>query len=103
MTKDKPSFTELVSRVETSLTAVEHAKTDVARAEAELDSERGELRKREVELTNARDALYAAYPELLPAAPVAQTPIESEAFEPVEVDDPDDVPGFGAIEFRERD
>ena len=90
---------EVTKRVATELANVRLWEETVASARDTLRRDETSLANARRDLAKAKAELYDAFPELLPDVPVVDTgdwqpPGDGSGFQPVEVDDPDDVPDF---------
>lgn len=97
------TFSAMAAVVDEALQEYRDRDGEVKRLEAELADARRDREAARDALAVARDSLFDAHPELAPSrapepVPMPDVPWQPPggglSFEPVEVDDPDDVPDF---------
>lgn len=94
------TFSALAKDVEDALQEYRDCESRLKKIQEEMVIAKLDLEKAQAELDVARDAMFAAHPELLPRTEIPEpswAPPGPGVFTPVEVDDPDDIP-----DFRER-
>lgn len=100
MRDQNKTFSKMAEAVDRELQNVRDWESTVKMETEALNTSKGQLADARIRLAEVRDELFEAHPELMPSGPAVAAGAEDWSppgpgmFEPIEVDDPEDLPEF---------
>lgn len=100
MRDQNKTFSKMAEAVDRELQHVRDWESQVKTDTEDLNRSKAELANAQIRLAAVRDEMFEAHPELMPSGPAVAAGAEDWSppgpgmFEPIEVDDPEDLPEF---------